>query len=202
MENTIYGYESVFNRDSAKEFEFLDFLNNPEIIFEAFDKGDFETELKSIKNIADKQERNNAKRDYLPAVDISNANILSIDIDGIFHDEVKKAKVIELLKKTDSTYAIKESVSGNIVAFFKYKCESDKYKFLYYKLYLQLVLKLSISIDFLPEIGRLRYVSIGETYYLNEDSEVITDFLEVDELPYINTVVKQDNARRVIYGSR
>lgn len=202
MKDTIYAYENVYNRQNPKEVTFKDFINNPEFIYMEFYKEDFEGELYKIKNISDKQERNQQKRNYLPAVDISPASILSIDIDGIFDKPELKKKVIDKLKKLPETLAIKESVSGNVVAFFRYECQSKDFKFLYYKLYLELILKLSVNIDFLPEIGRLRYVSIGETFYVNENSEVLTEIIEVDELPYITTVVNKYKARGVIYGSR
>jgi hypothetical protein len=94
-----------------------------------------------------------------------------------------------------------DSVSGNVVAYFKYECYTKEFPFLYYRIYLELTLLLSVNIDFLPEIGRLRYVSIGEIHHYNENSETLTEILEVDELPYINTSVKKDKARRVIFGS-
>ncbi len=202
MEQTIYAYENVFNRENPKEVTLRDFIMNPEFIYMEFDKEDYEGELYKIKQIENKQERNNYKRNYLPAVDISPASVLSIDIDGIFDKPTIKQSVIDKLKKLPETLAIKESVSGNIVAFFRYECQSNQFKFLYYKIYLELILKLSVNIDFLPEIGRLRYVSTGETYYLNENSEVLTEIIEVDELPYITTVVKKDKARGLVYGSR
>lgn len=196
---TIYGYRNVFSRDFSTEFTFDDFINNPEKILNHYDLD--VAELERIKNIEDKAERNNEKRNLIPAVDISSASVLSIDIDGIHNNPALKSIIIDKLKRLDLTYAVKESVSGNVVAFFKYDCNSSDFKFLYYKLYLELTLMLSVNIDFLPEIGRLRYVSLGETYYINEDSKVVTEMLVVDQLPYINTVVKKDKARGIIYGS-
>ncbi len=202
MDKIIYAYENVFNRENPKEVTLRDFIVNPVFIYMEFDKEDYEGELWKIKQITDKKERNDYKRNYLPAVDISPASVLSIDIDGIFDKPDLKKKVIDKLKKLPETLAIKESVSGNVVAFFRYECEAKDFKFLYYKIYLELILKLSVNIDFLPEIGRLRYVSTGETYYINEECDVLTEILEVDELPYISTVVKKDKARVAIYGSR
>lgn len=202
MKSTIYAYKNVFNRENPKEFTFSDFINEPHLIFEGFGLHDYEKKLAEIKAIEFKPERNNEKRDYIPAVDISNASVLSIDIDGISDKPAVKEKIINQLKRLNTTFCIKESVSGNIVAFFKYDCSMNDFKFLYYKLYLELVLMLSVNIDFLPEIGRLRYVSLGETFYINEDSETLTETLIVDELPYISTAVKKDGARKVIFGSR
>jgi len=112
-----------------------------------------------------------------------------------------KLKIIQKLSKLDTAFCVMESVSGNIVVYFKYECYTKEFPFLYYKIYLELTLLLSVNIEFLPEIGRLRYVSTGEIYLYNENSDTLTEILEVDELPYINTSVKKDKARKVIFGS-
>jgi len=201
MTRKIIAYRNVFNRNVNAEFDFLDLLKNQYLIFNAFKIDDFETELEKIKSISDKEERNVAKRNYIPAVDLSMSGVLSIDIDGIFQNQDLKQKIITRLSKLESCFAVMESVSGNVVAFFKYECSTVEFPFLYYKIYLELTLLLSVNIDFLPEIGRLRYVSIGELYHYNENSDVLTEIMDVETLPYINTVVKKDKARTLVFGS-
>jgi hypothetical protein len=201
MTRKIIAYRNVFNRNDNAEFDFLDLLKNQYLIFNAFKIDDFETELERIKSISDKEERNVAKRNYIPAVDLSMSGVLSIDIDNIFQNTELKEKVINRLSTLHSCYAVMESISGNVVAFFKYECSTVEFPFLYYKIYLELTLLLSVNIDFLPEIGRLRYVSIGELYHFNEDSDILTEVMDVETLPYINTVVKKDKARTLVFGS-
>jgi len=201
MTRKIIAYRNVFNRNDNAEFDFLDLLKNQYLIFNAFKIDDFETELERIKSISDKEERNVAKRNYIPAVDLSMSGVLSIDIDGIFNNPDLKDKVISKLQNLKSCFVVMESVSGNVVAFFKYECTTVEFPFLYYKIYLELTLLLSVNIDFLPEIGRLRYVSIGEVYHINENSETLDEIMDVETLPYINTVVKKDKARTLVFGS-
>jgi hypothetical protein len=201
MDRKIIAYRNVFNRNDNAEFDFIDLIKNQYLIFNAFKIDDFETELKNIKAISDKEERSVAKRNYIPAVDLSMSGVLSIDIDNIFKNEDLKSKIIQRLSKLHSCFAVMESVSGNVVAFFKYECSTVEFPFLYYKIYLELTLLLSVNIDFLPEIGRLRYVSIGELYHFNENSDVLTEIMDVETLPYINTVVSKDKARKTVFGS-
>lgn len=201
IDSPVIAYRNVFKREDARQFSFEDFIKSPSYIFEEFEVENFKEELENIKNIQVKEERNNAKRNFIPAVDLSQSGILSIDIDGIHKNELVKEKLIEKLKKLNSVHVLMESVSGNLVVFFKYECTTKDFPFLYYKIYLELTLILSVNIDFLPEIGRLRYVSMGDIYVFNENSEVLTDILEVETLPYINTQVGKDKARRTIYGS-
>lgn len=201
MDRKIIAYRNVFNRNDNAEFDFLDLLKNQYLIFNAFKIDDYETELETIKSIVCKEERNVAKRNYIPAVDLSMSGVLSIDIDNIFKNEDLKQKVIQKLSKLHSCFAVMESISGNVVAFFKYECTTVEFPFLYYKIYLELTLLLSVNIDFLPEIGRLRYVSIGELYHFNENSDVLTKIMDVETLPYINTVVSKDKARKTVFGS-
>lgn len=201
IESPVVAYRNVFKREDARQFSFEDFIKNPSYIFEEFEVENFKEELENIKNIQVKEERNNAKRNFIPAVDLSQSGILSIDIDGIHKNELVKEKLIEKLKKLNSVHVLMESVSGNLVVFFKYECTTKEFPFLYYKVYLELTLILSVNIDFLPEIGRLRYVSMGEIYVFNDNSDVLTEILEVESLPYINTQVGKDRARKTIYGS-
>ena len=197
----VIAYRNVFERKDTKSFEFKDFIMSPEVIFEHFELHNAGEELERIKNIAIKSERNEAKRTFIPAVDLSASGILSIDIDNISDDEVKREKIIERLSKLDTCHVLMDSVSGNLVAFFKYECSTREFPFLYYKIYLELTLLLSINIDFLPEIGRLRYVSNGVIHHYNEESEELTEIMDCEVLPYINTQVGKDKARRTIYGS-
>jgi len=201
MDRKIIAYRNVFNRNDNAEFDFLDLLKNQYLIFNAFKIDDFETELERIKSTSDKEERNVAKRNYIPAVDLSMSGVLSIDIDNIFNNPDVKQKVISKLSNLKSCFAVMESISGNVVAFFKYECTTVEFPFLYYKIYLELTLLLSVNIDFLPEIGRLRYVSIGELYHFNENSDVLDEIMDVETLPYINTVVSKDKARKTVFGS-
>ncbi len=197
----IIAYKNVFKRDNPKEFDFKTFIDNPNEILGEFSNTSLDI-FEEIKQEHNKEERNRKKRELLPAVDLSLSGVLSIDIDNISQNEIKKQQIIQKLKKIPSCLCVKESVSGNLVSFFKYNCQIDKYQFLYYKLYLELTLMLSVNIDFLPEIGRLRYISNGETYHYNDDSEVITEYIEVDNIPYVNTTTPKDKARRIIFGSK
>lgn len=201
IDRPVMAYKNVFSRNEVKQFSFYEFIKTPEVIFLEFGQDNFKQELDNIRNIADKEERNLAKRNYIPAVDLSQSGILSIDIDGIFNNPDLKSKIISKLQKLNSTLCVMDSVSGNLVAFFQYECKTVQFPYLYYKIYLELTLLLSVNIDFLPEIGRLRYVSIGEIHHFNDNSEILTEALEVDELPYINTSVKKDKARKIIFGS-
>jgi len=201
MQRKIIAYSSVYERKETKEFEFIDLIKNQSTIFESFGIYNYVYELDRIKTISDKEERNQAKRSYIPAVDLSMSGVLSIDIDGIFNNQDLKSKIIKKLSNLNSCFAAMESVSGNVVAFFKYECTTVEFPFLYYKIYLELTLLLSVNIDFLPEIGRLRYVSIGELFHYNEHSEVLDEVMECETLPYINTQVGKKKARDVRYGS-
>lgn len=193
-------YKSVFNRDNPSEFTFQDYLNNPEMIFNGFGLP-FEN-VKKVSNISDKGERNSFKRNNLPAMDLSASNILAIDIDNLIGKNDLKRSIIDKLKNLYSCYVIKESVSGNICAFFKYDCKVSKFQYLYYKIYLELTLLLSVNIDFLPEIGRLRYIGDKGFIYKNDECEILTEIVDVDFLPKIQTAITPNDARSIKYGSR
>lgn len=201
MNRKIIAYRNVFERNNTAEFTFTDLIENPEVIFHAFKIDDFEEELSKIKSIENKEERNQVKRNLLPAVDLSMSGVLSIDIDNLTDKPHAKQKCIDKLKSLDTCFVLMESVSGNLVAFFKYECSTVEFPFLYYKIYLELTLLLSVSIDFLPEIGRLRYVSNGQIYHYNERSCELTETIDVEDLPYIKTSVTKDRARKVVFGS-
>lgn len=193
-------YKSVFDRNTFIESDFDTYLNNPINIFKELES-DFDS-VSKIYSTEDKQSRNDLKRELLPAMDLSQSGILAIDIDGIYNNDSLKNRIIDRLQTLDHTYVIKESVSGNIVAFFKYDCSVLKYPFLYYKLYLELTILLGVNIDFLPEIGRLRYVGDAGFIYKNDESSIVTEIIEVDSLPYIKTSVSPNRARGIKYGSR
>lgn len=194
-------YKSVFKREFTVESTFETMVENPLLLLSIVENKDWTAVYDQVKNIKDKIDRNIFKRENLPAVDISRTGYFSIDIDNISSNSEKEA-LIEKLKPIPGVRLIQESVSGNIVVYFKYKCSIEDYPYLYYKVYLELTLALGKNIDFLPEIGRLRYVSLGEVFFENKDPETLTEILRVENLPYINTQVGVKESRRVVYGSR
>lgn len=194
-------YKNVFDRENPFEAEFnAHYLSSPQFIFDHFGQ-DFE-KVEKVKTIADKQQRNDFKRANLPAMGLSQSGLLAIDIDGISENRTLFSSLLRKLIALDYCYCVKESVSGNLVAFFKYDCSVEDYPYLYYKLYLELTLLLGVNIDFLPEIGRLRYVGLAGFYSLNENSEVLTQTLKVGTLPSIKTSLTPRAARSIKYGSR
>ena len=197
----VTAYKNVFNRDCSLQTTFSEFATNPASIFKYFNV-DMADVLGRIKSTANKDIRTELKRTLLPAVKLSNSGLLSIDIDNIHDLPDIKALVVRKLSENSFCHMVKESVSGNIVAFFKYECNKEDYKFLYYRLYLELALSLGVNIDFLPDVERLRYLSNPEYLYLNENSNTLTEMLKVDVLPQIKTVIPKDRARRIRYGSR
>jgi len=198
MEKVIV-YKNVFSRDSLMETTFDVYLENPLSIYGNF--GANVGILETIRKTKDKEERNILKRNNLPTMDLSQSGILAIDIDNISDSPLIKENIVLKLKKNDYCFLIKESVSGNIVAFFKYDCSVKDYPFLYYKLYLELTILLGVNIDFLPEIGRLRYVDLNDILYINKNCETLTEILNVGVLPQIKTSITIKNARNVRYGS-
>lgn len=200
MQKPIYVYKGVSNRKDSGQATFGEFIRTPEIILDMF--GCPIEMCQGIRDTVDKVKRNELKRQYLPAVDISPAGYLSIDIDNISDQPSTKQNLIAKLCDHPSCSAVCETISGNLVAYFPYECAAEDFKFLYYKIYLELTLLLSVNIDFLPEIGRLRYVSFGTPHYVNEEAVPLTEILKTEKLPYINTSRTPDGARRVVYGSR
>lgn len=200
MNNKITVYENVFKRGNLLESAFHVYLENPIYFFLHFNKDT--SILEEIKNTQDKEKRNILKRENLPAMDLSLSNILCIDLDNIRGDEYKMNTIVSKLSNLPTCLCVRKTASNNLCAFFKYNCSVADYPYLYYKLYLELTILLSTNIDFLPEIGRLRYVTLDEVLYLNKDSQVVTDILRVESLPYINTSTPKDKARRVVFGSK
>lgn len=200
-------YKTVFNRKDTGEVDASTVILSPATIYENLGLKDYQEKLESIKNITDKEERNLAKRNYLPAVDVSPENLLTIDIDGIADKPDVKLEIINKIKDLPTCHALMESVSGNLVVYFKYNCDPKNYKYLYYKIYLELTLLLGIDIDYLPEKNRLRYVSLGELYHYNPSSEYLTDILKVDNIPHdkrgVTVKVKGEGGKRtrVVYKS-
>lgn len=195
-------YKSVFDRSEAITFSPEIFFTQPLDIFEAFKIDSPVANAEAIAVQEDKQLRNNMKRDLLPAASFGVANILTIDIDDIAKDYYKKKEVVQRLVDQGQALAVQESISGNVVAFYKFDCSIEDFPFLYYKIYLELTLLLGVNIDFLPDFGRLRYVNpIAETYLYNPDAPALTETLKVGKLPAINTQVGIQGARNVIYRS-
>lgn len=186
-------YRRVFDRANPIEVSFDDVLYDEGKLFQMLGQNDYKSKLKYINKLKTKDIRNYHKRDYLPVVELYPAGILSIDIDNLYGDEVKIKKIVDILSDHDYCRAIKGTPSGNLVAFFKFECEDeDLFPYLFYNIYLELTLLLSINIDFLPESRRLRYISNGHVYYTNEYSEVLTKTLIVENLPYIVTTPKNE----------
>jgi hypothetical protein len=180
-------YTNVFIRENTTEVSLEDILKNPESIFKSLGIPHPLSRAEEIKSIKDKDLRNHEKRNFYPAVDLSPCNILTIDIDDIFDDPDLKEEVCEKLINNKSCRAVMETASGNLVAMFEYMCDPKDYTHLYYKVYLELTLSLGVNIDFLPDVGRLRYVSLGELYHFNPESDVLREIIKVKKVPFIKT---------------
>ena len=194
-------YKNVFNRENFKEITSDKFFTDPESILKGFGIEQPKELAKMIKNTADKVLRNDLKRELLPAANISTAGLLSIDIDGISTDFYLIKKITEKLISDGRALAVQESVSGNLVAYFKFDCSVADYPYLYYKLWLEFTLLLGVSIDFLPDLQRLRYISLGDLYHYDDGAPVITEILKIERLPSINTNITVRDARGIIYRS-
>lgn len=178
-------YHRVYKRNHTTKVDFKDFILDPRKLMIKSGAINPDQIFENIKRVSDKERRNLRKKNTLPAVDLSPDNILTIDIDGISNDPELIQTVVDKLEQIDSCFACMESVSGNVVAFFKYEVTKEDYKYLYYKIYLELTLTLGIDIDFLPELNRLRYISDGKVFFYREDSKVLTEILKIDKLPYM-----------------
>lgn len=184
-------YRRVFDRKNPTKTDFDTFLNRPEELMGGFAEGSLNWVIGVIKRTKDKEYRNYLKRNNLPVVELYPDGILSIDIDELYGDQKEIGRIVNILKEDEYCLACKGTPSKNLVAFYRFECSDEEFPYLFYKLYLELTLKLNKHIDFLPEKERLRYISNGEVYFHNPDSKVFTEILEVDELPYI---LKKDNA--------
>lgn len=193
-------FKNVFTRNNPWEISFEDFIHNPQTVFDLFNKDGIAI-ITDIAGTTNKELRNEKKRNSLPAANFEDANILCIDIDGIFDKPEKKQEIINTLRNAKNVLCVKDSPSGNLAIFFKWEGEKEDFKYIYYRAYLELTIQLSVNIDFLPEECRLRYVSFGEVHLYNTEAQPLTEPLRVENLPYINT---QPNLKRgsVKYGSR
>ncbi len=200
MDHKIIIYKNVFSRKESQEVDFQTFIGNTKEVLRLTEK---ENVFSQILDIKDKTDRNQFKRDNLPCGDLSQSGLLSIDIDGINGKDMKwkKETIIKKLLVLDTVFCLMDSVSGNLVVFFKYECSVKDFPYLYYKIYLELTLLCNTTIDFLPEIGRLRYLSNGKIHLYNKDAKSLFEVMDVPQLPYINTTVKVAGARKIVYGS-
>lgn len=203
MKKKIKVYRTVFDRSLFKEFNFIDLLENPAKIAKAYgiEPLEYEQYCLGIKEISDKEERNLAKRNFFPACDISPSGFLSIDIDNISDQKTLKGDILKKLSDLKECFAVQESASGNLVAFFKFKCEEQDFKYVYNKIYLELSMFLKTEIDYLPEIGRLRYVSNGKLLYKNTRSRVLKEKINVEIEPKAKRAVRSKIGKRLIYKS-
>ena len=177
-------YERVNRRENKKEVSIETFFENPREIFSLWGEPSVSVDavFRLLKEQTEKQYRNDLKREYLPAVSLDQVKIMSIDIDGLEDSPEAKQSIIGQLKNDESIYCLQESASGNLVIFYKFDCSTEDYQYLYYKKYLELTLRLEIEIDYLPEINRLRYVSLGEKYIYNKDAKPLTELLKVNRM--------------------
>ncbi len=202
LNRKLIAYRNVFSRGEFVETTFSVFLNDPVMIYNHFGVSEILPLWSSfLDSSTPPDEIREKKRTQLCAVNFSMSGILTIDID-VSDDQELKTQIANKLSKLDCCLAVKQSVRGNLVAFFPYDCSVADYPFLYYKLYLELVLLLGVNVDFLPELGRLRFVSGGPTLHFNADASVLTEVLRVDRLPYINAKLSPKEARAVKFGSQ
>lgn len=178
-------YKKVFERDVISVTDFETFLLEPQKIMNALDAGSLNKAIGIIKRTKDKEYRNFLKRNKLPVIELYPIDVLAIDIDELLGDKDKIDPIVKILMEDPHCMAVKGTPSNNLVAFYKFKCSEEDFPYLYYKLYLELTLKLAVNIDFLPEVGRLRYLSNGKVYFYNKDSKPLTEILKVEKLPYI-----------------
>lgn len=192
-------YKNVFDRDEfTTKFSLGDFLINQEDIANHF--GVDASVWERIPLIEDKAQRNQFKRDNLPACAPAEVGVMTFDIDSIRDKDVDRA-VEKIYTMEMDVHAIQKSVSGGLVLYYRFDCTLDDFAFVYYRKYLELTLLLGVNIDFLPDLSRLRYLSMS-TLYVNKDAKPLTEALRVGVLPVINANVSPTGARRVIYGSR
>tara|TARA_R110000851_G_scaffold258099_1_gene410511 strand:- start:149 stop:751 length:603 start_codon:yes stop_codon:yes gene_type:complete len=191
-------FKSVFNRVNPQSICLDTFLREPSKAFEQLGIKDFVKRSEKIKSIEDKTQRNHEKKNFYPAVDLSPCNVLSVDIDGISGDTKLINSLVEKLEAIPECYACTETASGNLVGYFYYSCTPELFQHLYYKLYLELTLSLAVEIDYLPEINRLRYVSLGKTHFIKSEAKPLVKVLQVRKVPRLSP---NENTGQVIWKS-
>lgn len=196
MEKNIQVFNTVFDRKVPTLVSLHELLFQPEEIYKQCNVENYEHMFADIERERDKKLRNDLKREYLLAADVSGAYVLCVDIDDINDRPEKFEYVLDKLKNMDECLCVKKSVSGNIVAYFRWETTEELFPYVYYKLWLMLTMALSINIDFLPELNRLRYVSLGLPLWYNPDASVLTEPLIVQNLPYISV-----NAKKEVFSS-
>lgn len=204
MKDNLTVYKTVFDRVNPTHCNFKQFIYTPAELCEKLGMHDPYKVYRQIKATTDKAERNHFKRNYLPAVDLSPANIFSIDIDDISHNIDLVRSIAEKLTSDRQCLAVTESISGNLVAYYKFNCDKEEFNRLYYKKYLELTLSVGVNIDFLPEINRLRYLSVGaRIWHYNEESETVTEMFQSNAVPYIShkAPAEAKKGKRVIFKS-
>jgi len=179
-------YKAVFLRKESAQVPIDLFFEEPVKLFQMWNRELTEEEIMKIYDeikeaSGDHKYKSDLKRNLLPAVDLSPANMMSIDIDNISDKPEVKQKIINELLLDNKVYCLQESASGNLVVYYRFECAVDDYQYLYYKKYLELTLKLEVAIDYLPEVNRLRYVSLGQKFIYNKDAEPLTELLIVDK---------------------
>lgn len=202
MEDLITVYRRAFERKFIELVEFDTFLFKPQVVFEKFGGKNLNVTIGHIKRTKDKEYRNFKKRNELPIADFFDGGYLSIDLDDIYSDKVEIDRLVGIFEQDEYCYAVKGTPSGNLVAFYKFDCTEEDFPKLYYKLYLELTLKLSRNIDYLPEPRRLRYLSNGEIYHYNEESKVLTEMINMDEVPVIKKMKPQTEEITVTEGGK
>tara|TARA_R100000656_G_scaffold122935_1_gene98959 strand:- start:494 stop:1153 length:660 start_codon:yes stop_codon:yes gene_type:complete len=200
MDDLITVYRRAWDRKSVELFTMDTFLFKPEVIAEKFGDRNINVTIGHIKRTKDKEYRNFKKRDELPIAELFDAGYLAIDIDDLYGDQKEIDRLVKLFEADPNCYAVKGTPSGNLVAFYKFDCSEEDFPKLYYKLYLELTLKLSCNIDYLPDARRLRYLSNGEIYHYNEQSGIVTEMMEMDEVPIIKKVKPKTEEIEVTEG--
>lgn len=191
MKDTITCYRTVYDRHSPIEVYTYAYFNNPICIYTLWNEYTVQqaiSMLDELKTITDKEYRNKVKRQLLPVATFFDAGFMTFDIDNINNHPSVKEDLIKTIKQDKQVYCLQESVSGNLVIYYKFDCEKRMFKYAYYKKYLELTLNLGVSIDYLPEPDRNRYISNGEVYLLNVDAEPIKEVLIVDKFLIPNKI--------------
>lgn len=179
MKNNLTVYRRVFDRKTVANVDLETFLLRPEEVLNAFGEKGLNKLIGVIKRTKDKEYRNYKKRENLPVAEMFTAGALVIDLDDLLGDEGKINGLVSILRDDAHCHCIKGTPSKNLMAVYKVDCTEEDFPKVYYKLYLELTLKLGIHIDYLPEPGRQRYLSNGRVFYYNPDSVPLTEMLHV-----------------------